>query len=48
MNLAMKQKQTHKQKTDLWLQRGSRGHREGSGTPLQYYCLGNPVDGGAW
>ena len=21
---------------------------EGSGTPLQYFCLGNPVDGGAW
>ena len=26
------------------------GHelREGSGTPLQYSCLGNPMDGGAW
>ena len=24
-NLSMKQKQTHKQKTDLWLQRGGRG-----------------------
>ena len=22
--------------------------REGSGTPLQYYCLENPMDGGAW
>ena len=22
--------------------------REGSGTPLQYFCLENPVDGGAW
>ena len=21
---------------------------EGNGTPLQYYCLGNPMDGGAW
>ena len=21
---------------------------EGSGTPLQYFCLENPVDGGAW
>ena len=21
---------------------------EGSGNPLQYSCLGNPVDGGAW
>ena len=23
-------------------------YREGSGTPLQYSCLGNPMDGGAW
>ena len=22
--------------------------REGSGTPLQYSCLENPMDGGAW
>ena len=22
--------------------------REGDGTPLQYSCLGNPMDGGAW
>ena len=21
---------------------------EGNGNPLQYCCLGNPVDGGAW
>ena len=21
---------------------------EGNGTPLQYYCLANPMDGGAW
>ena len=26
--------------------RGSRG--EGNGTPLQYSCLENPMDGGAW
>ena len=24
------------------------GYGEGSGTPLQYSCLENPVDGGAW
>ena len=24
------------------------GNREGNGTPLQYSCLGNPMDGGAW
>ena len=22
--------------------------QEGNGTPLQYYCLENPMDGGAW
>ena len=22
--------------------------REGNGTPLQYACLGSPMDGGAW
>ena len=22
--------------------------REGNGTPLQFYCLENPMDGGAW
>ena len=21
---------------------------EGNGTPLQYFCLENPTDGGAW
>ena len=21
---------------------------QGNGTPLQYYCLENPMDGGAW
>ena len=25
----------------------SRGFGEGNGTPLQYSCLGNPMDGGA-
>ena len=24
------------------------GPGEGNGTPLQYYCLENPMDGGAW
>ena len=24
------------------------GTGEGSGTPLQYSCLENPMDGGAW
>ena len=23
-------------------------HGEGNGTPLQYFCLENPMDGGAW
>ena len=25
-----------------------RSPGEGSGNPLQYYCLGNPIDKGAW
>ena len=24
------------------------GGGDGNGTPLQYSCLGNPMDGGAW
>ena len=24
------------------------GLEEGNGTPLQYFCLENPMDGGAW
>ena len=31
---------------DFFVPRGSNG--EGSGTPLQYSCLENPMDGGAW
>ena len=26
----------------------SRKFGEGNGTPLQYSCLENPMDGGAW
>ena len=25
-----------------------RSPGEGNGNPLQYYCLENPMDGGAW
>ena len=25
-----------------------QGSQEGNGTPLQYSCLKNPMDGGAW
>ena len=38
----------------LWLGMGSidmtslRRYGEGNGTPLQYSCLENPMDGGAW
>ena len=28
--------------------RGAVGRGEGNGTPLQYSCLENPMDGGAW
>ena len=34
---------------DLGLIPGSgRSPGEGNGNPLQYYCLENPMDGGAW
>ena len=34
---------------DLGSIRGSgRSPREGNGIPLQYSCLENPLDGGAW
>ena len=25
-----------------------RSPREGNGSPFQYFCLGNPMDGGDW
>jgi len=34
---------------DMGLIPGSRrSPREGNGNPLQYFCLGNPMDRGAW
>ena len=35
------------QLTPGFLTRGGH-HREGNGTPLQYSCLENPMDEGAW
>ena len=32
----------------LYFSSTSDSHREGNGTPLQYSCLENPMDGGAW
>ena len=32
----------------FFLQGNSRLYKEGNGTPLQYSCLENPMDGGAW
>ena len=33
---------------DLGSTPGSRRSEEGNGNPLQYSCLENPMDGGAW
>ena len=33
---------------DMSLRGVDDGHGEGSGTPLQYSCLENPMDRGAW
>ena len=32
----------------IYLKQYSFISREGNGTPLQYSCLENPMDGGAW
>ena len=34
----------------IWLKNWTLGSEsgEGNGTPLQYSCLENPTDGGAW
>ena len=34
--------------TDLKIYLSTVSFREGNGTPLQYSCLENPTDGGAW
>ena len=31
-----------------WIPELGRSSREGNGNPLQYSCLENPMDGGAW
>ena len=34
--------------SDRKIKNPRRLHREGNGNPLQYSCLENPMDGGAW
>ena len=34
--------------TEVKLQPLNPAHGEGNGTPLQYSCLENPMNGGAW
>ena len=34
--------------TDYELETFSKNYGEGNGNPLQYSCLENPMDGGAW
>ena len=31
-----------------WIPGSERTPGEGNGNPLQYFCLGNPMDRGAW
>ena len=35
-------------KQEIWVQGLGRSPEEGNGYPLQYSCLENPTDGGAW
>ena len=39
---------SHEIKRRLLLGRKVMTNLEGNGTPLQYSCLENPMDGGAW
>ena len=39
---------SHLQMVFLIYSQVGRDYREGNGTPLQYSCLENPMDGGAW
>ena len=39
---------SHVCKVMLIILRARLQHGEGNGNPLQYFCLDNPVDGGAW
>ena len=36
------------QETQVWVPGSGRSAGEGNGNPLQYSCLGNPMDRGAW
>ena len=39
---------TGKLSENLYIELLYRSSGEGNGTPLQYSCLENPMDGGAW
>ena len=39
---------TQKKNRAVYCQEVGPHHREGNGTPLWYFCLENPMDGGAW
>ena len=37
-----------REESEGWFRIGIEGSGEGNGTPLQYSCLENPMDRGAW
>ena len=41
-------KKEKKKKKRIKILAHMKGIGEGNGTPLQYSCLENPMDGGAW
>ena len=48
-DIHVKQGNTISNKSTFWLGKSNSSYfREGNGTPLQYSCLENPMDGGAW
>ena len=49
MNIFIKQKESHRCREQTSDYQGIYGLKgEGDGTPIQYSCLENPMEGGAW
>ena len=48
LHLSQALKEGRKKASKQFMMTSGEEHREGNGTPLQYSCLENPMDGGAW
>ena len=48
LQIAVKREAKSKGEKERYKHLNAEFHGEGDGTPLQYSCLENPMDGGAW